>query len=100
MNEDELRSKINRMYSEADELEENAEKTQKCAAKMFSEAESARRRGMSDEECFDILAIGCIAVEFARTLPRRSVDEESICSYCLFCIELRGECLYAVPESP
>lgn len=61
MNEDELRSKINRMYSEADELEENAEKTQKCAAKMFREAESARRRGMSDEECFDMLLSACTA---------------------------------------
>ena len=61
MNEDELRSEINRMYSEADELEERAKETHALAEKIFRRLEKARLEKISSEEIFDLTFLACDA---------------------------------------
>ena len=61
MNEDELRSEINRMYAEADELEARARENHALSQKFFWQAEKSSSAEMSAEEKFDLTFLACDA---------------------------------------
>ncbi|MBQ7476818.1 MAG: SEL1-like repeat protein [Selenomonadaceae bacterium] len=61
MNEDDLRSEINRMYTEADELESRAKENHALAQKIFRQLEETSSAEMSAQEIFDLTFLACDA---------------------------------------